>query len=191
MSLAGKILSAAKNRLNGPLPGMQAGVDVHLGRPHRITNPKHIHIGDRTFIHDNAMISPICEYGGQRFNPLVEIGSDVHIGPNLYLACISRVRIGDGTVLSEGVYLNDCNHGMDPVAGHIMKQPLVHGGDVMIGRSCFLGLRSVIMPGVELGDHCVVGIQSVVTRSFPAYCMLWGFPARVICRYDPESGRWI
>lgn len=180
-----------KKMLTRPLPGMIAGREVIIERPHRISRPEFIRIGDRTHIHRNAMIAPICEYAGVRFVPRIEIGSDCYIGPNLYLACIHRITIGDGSVLSEDVYINDSNHGLDPDAGLIMNQPLSHGGDVSIGKSCFLGLRSAIMPGVTLGDHCIVGIGSVVTTSFPAYSMVGGAPARLRKRYDPDRKDWV
>ncbi len=51
-----------------------------------------------------------------------------------------------------------------------------------IGRSCFVGGRSIIMPGVEIGDECVVGAGSVVTRNVPDRCIVAGNPARIIRR---------
>ena len=175
----------------GPLPKMHAGIEVVIERPHHISHPERISVGDRTFIHRNALMTPIVKYAGVHYDPKIEIGSDVYIGPHLFLACIGRISIGDGSVLSESVFVNDASHGLDPEAGLIMKQPLVHGGDIVIGKSCFLGLRSAIMPGVVLGDHCVVGINSVVTKSFPAYSMVGGAPARLLRRYDPEQKKWL
>ncbi len=177
-----RLLSQLKTRIiklrKRAIRGMNAGQGVVVERPHRISSPECISVGDRTFIHRNALIDPIREYAGIRHFPKVEIGKDIYIGPSLYLVCVSRVAIGDGSVLSEGVFISDNSHGLDPEAGPIMKQPLVHGGDVIIGKSCFLGLRCAIMPGVTLGDHCIVGINSVVTTSFPAFSVIGGSPAR-------------
>lgn len=184
-------LSWLKRALKGPLRGMQAGTEVIIERPHRITHPERISIGDRTFIHRNALISPIVDYQGVSYDPRIEIGSDIYIGPNVYMACIGGIVIGDGTVLSENVFINDCNHGMDPEAGLIMKQQLVHGGNIVIGNSCFIGLRCAIMPGVTLGNHCIVGINSVVTTSFPSYSMIAGTPARLLRIYDHDLKSWI
>jgi len=177
--------------IDTPPRGMQCGSDVRIQRPHRISNARCISIGDRTTIGRNALIEPVLEYGQMRYTPRIEIGKDVYIGPNLYLACIGRLKIGDGTVLSEGVYLNDASHGLDPEGGLIMNQDLVHGGDILIGSHCFLGLRTAILPGVVLGDHCVVGLNSVVTKSFPAYSMIGGSPARLIKQYCVEKKEWV
>ena len=93
--------------------------------------------------------------------------------------------------LSEYVYITDNAHGLHPERGPIMKQPLESKGPVHIGRNCFLGFRVSIMPGVTLGEHCVVGANSVVTRSFPAYSMVAGMPAKLIKVFDHSKKGWI
>ncbi len=42
----------------------------------------------------------------------------------------------------------------------------------------------MILPGVRIGDNCVVGAGSVVTRSVPANTVVAGVPARPVCTYD-------
>ncbi|MDO4931779.1 MAG: DapH/DapD/GlmU-related protein [Prevotellaceae bacterium] len=37
-----------------------------------------------------------------------------------------------------------------------------------MGNNCWIGTRCIILPGVEIGDNCIVGSGAVVTRSFPA-----------------------
>jgi acetyltransferase-like isoleucine patch superfamily enzyme len=78
----------------------------------------------------------------------------VHVGENTYLAFDSRVLSHD---LTRGLYLH-----------------------TRIGRNCFIGGRSLIMPGVAIGDGCIVGAGSVVTKSVPASCAVAGNPAVVI-----------
>ena len=51
-------------------------------------------------------------------------------------------------------------------------------------------MNSVILPGTELGDHCVVGANSVVSGSFPNYSVLVGAPAKIIKRYDFATQTW-
>lgn len=100
------------------------------------------------------------------------------------------VEIGSGCVLSEHVYVSDIAHGLDPRGGFIMEQPLESKGPVRIGKNVFIGYGCSILPGVTLGDHCVVGTRSVVTHSFPAYSMIAGSPARVVKQYNPITGQW-
>lgn len=49
-----------------------------------------------------------------------------------------------------------------------------------IGRNCFIGGRSLILPGVTIGDSCIVGAGSVVTRSVPPNCIVAGNPAQIL-----------
>lgn len=49
-----------------------------------------------------------------------------------------------------------------------------------IGNNCIIGGRSIILPGVTLGNHVFVAAGSVVTKSFPSNCMIGGNPAKII-----------
>jgi acetyltransferase-like isoleucine patch superfamily enzyme len=49
-----------------------------------------------------------------------------------------------------------------------------------IGRRCFIGARSIILPGLTIGDECIIGSGSVVTKDIPPNSIVGGNPARVI-----------
>ena len=49
-----------------------------------------------------------------------------------------------------------------------------------IGRFCFIGARSVIMPGVTVGDGCIIATGAMVTKDVPPYSIVAGNPAAVI-----------
>jgi acetyltransferase-like isoleucine patch superfamily enzyme len=133
----------------------------------------------------------IKRYGNQTFNPKILIGDDVYVGTHVYLAATGEINIGDGCVLSDYVNINDTSHGMDPTAGNIMQQNLVSKGPIRLEPNCFVGYRAAILPGVTLGRGCVVGINSVVTKSFPPYCMIAGAPARVIRVFNFDIKSWV
>jgi acetyltransferase-like isoleucine patch superfamily enzyme len=161
--------------------GIAFGERSFILRPWTIHGSRHIRIGSHA----------ITQYAGIAYQPRIEIGEDVYIGRHAYLTSIDRIAIGDGCVLSESVYITDEIHGNDPRAGLTMLQPLFSKGPVLIGPGCFLGLRAAIMPGVTLGAHCVVGANSTVTRSFPAYSMIGGSPARLLKCFSHTEGAWI
>ena len=53
--------------------------------------------------------------------------------------------------------------------------------DVVIKKNSWLGMNSVILPGVTLGENTVVAAGAIVTKSFPeGWCVLAGSPAKVI-----------
>jgi len=52
--------------------------------------------------------------------------------------------------------------------------------DTRIGRQCFVGVGAIILPGVAIGDHVIVGAGAVVTKNVPPECIVAGNPARVV-----------
>ena len=52
--------------------------------------------------------------------------------------------------------------------------------DTRIGHHSVIGGRSIILPGIELGNHVFVAAGSVVTKSFPSHSMIAGNPAKII-----------
>ncbi|MFT3968060.1 MAG: acyltransferase [Sphingobium sp.] len=59
--------------------------------------------------------------------------------------------------------------------------------DVRIGRNCFIGARSLILPGVTIGDGSIVAAGSVVIRDVPPGSIVAGNPARIV-RSDIRVG---
>lgn len=60
----------------------------------------------------------------------------------------------------------------------------------MIGDQTFIGMHAVILPGVLIGKHCVIGANSVVTDNIPDYSVAVGVPAKVIKKYNWKTGEW-
>lgn len=85
-----------------------------------------------------------------------------------------RIVIGKGTYIGPNVGIITTNHDPSDPDKHLQPR------EVILGEKCWLGMNSVILPGVVLGDHTVVAAGSVVGRSFPkGNVVLVGVPARV------------
>jgi hypothetical protein len=97
-------------------------------------------------------------------------------GPGVYYQNFAgRIKLGRGCYIGPNVGIITANHDVFDPDKH---QP---GQDVEIGEKCWIGMNSVILPGVVLGSGTIVGAGSVVTKSYPeGHCVLIGSPARKI-----------
>lgn len=92
-----------------------------------------------------------------------------------YIQGCEGIHIGEGTIWSFNVSI--ISQGHDLYDYNII--PKVN--PIKIGRYCWIGTNSTILPGVELGDNTIVGANSVVTKSFPdGNVILAGTPAKVL-----------
>ncbi len=62
---------------------------------------------------------------------------------------------------------------------------------VCIGKNVWLGEGCIVMPGVTIGDGCVIGAHAVVNKDIPAESIAIGSPAKVVKRYSRENKSWI
>lgn len=65
---------------------------------------------------------------------------------------------------------------------HFKVEPIV------LKRGCVIGMRSIVMPGVTIGEGAIIGTGSVVTKDIPPYCIAVGSPARPIKYFKNADG---
>ena len=87
------------------------------------------------------------------------------------------------------MYITDQNHGYEDVSRPISQQSQPERA-VVIGDGSWLGYGAVVLPGVTIGKHVVIGANAVVTQDIPDYSVAVGSPARVIRRHDSDLG-WV
>ena len=126
-----------------------------------------------------------------------------HIAVKIYpyiLRKVYKINIGKNTRISRHARMD---RGIKPKGIFIGDNTDVTGGvtilthdacrkiiaDVHIGNNCFVGMRSIIMPGVTIGNEVIVGAGSVVTKDVPDNCIVAGNPAKVI-KTGIRCGMW-
>lgn len=107
----------------------------------------------------------------------VVIGAHTRIG--IHNTIIGPVTIGSHVNLAQGITVTALNHNFeDP--GQRIDQQGVSTKAVVIGDDCWIGANAVVLPGVNIGKHCVVAAGAVVTKDVPAHSLVAGVPAKVI-----------
>ena len=107
----------------------------------------------------------------------VIIGSYTRIG--LHNTIIGPVSIGSHVNLAQGITITALNHNFNE-AGKRIDQQGVSTKPVIIGDDVWVGTNAVILPGVTVGNHCVVAAGAVVTKDVPDNSLVGGVPAKVI-----------
>lgn len=152
--------------------------------------------GDRITIGTNSLIgqgSELLVYE-KHFDRLLAsrlmIGDHVRITARCRITCAGMITIGDDTLFAPDVFITDHNHGMDPEAPCGYSPQDITVKDVTVGKGVWLGQRVCILPGVTVGDHSIVGANSVVTHNIPPYTIAVGVPARVIKTWNSDRKCW-
>lgn len=91
----------------------------------------------------------------------------------------AKIYIGKGTQIAPNCGFITANHDFNDLS---KSAP---GKDIHIGNSCWIGMNIVILPGVTLGNHTIVGAGSIVTKSFSeGNCIIAGNPAKKIRDFE-------
>jgi acetyltransferase-like isoleucine patch superfamily enzyme len=112
-----------------------------------------------------------------------------HVGKNVFIG--DNVRIDAGH--SDLIYIGDYSHVTGGcrllchqrdlknycVGDNAAKLPY-RLGEIHIGKGVMIGMESLIMPGVTIGDGAIVGAYSLVTKDIPAWTVAIGRPAKVV-----------
>src|SRR5687768_3597660 len=129
-------------------------------------------------IHPSSFIHPQAAVTGS-----VVIGKDVYIGPGAALrGDWGKIIIEDGCNVQENCIIH-MFPGLTVLlkeAAHIGHGAIIHGAT--IGKNCLIGMNTVIMDEVELGEECIVGALSFIKQGekFPRRSLIAGNPARII-----------
>jgi acetyltransferase-like isoleucine patch superfamily enzyme len=107
----------------------------------------------------------------------VIIGDHTRIG--LHNTIIGPVEIGSHVNLAQGITVTALNHNFSDANKQIDEQG-VSTSPVTIEDDVWIGANAVILPGVTIGEHCVVAAGAVVTKDVPPHSLVAGVPAKVI-----------
>jgi acetyltransferase-like isoleucine patch superfamily enzyme len=132
-------------------------------------------LADRVTIRERAWIQGRSGLNQPADGLWVGIGS--YIGPNAVLGIGGAIRIGAGVQIGAGFTVSAESHAADAngsyVSGHVSRQ------GISVGDRCWIGNNVTVLDGVDIGEGCVIGAGSIVTRSVPSFSLAFGAPAKV------------
>ncbi|MGW9103554.1 maltose acetyltransferase domain-containing protein [Priestia megaterium] len=112
-----------------------------------------------------------------------DYGYNIHVGENFYanFDCIfldvCEIKIGDNCFIAPGVHIYTATH---PLNTEERVSGAEFGKSVQIGDNVWIGGRSVINPGIKIGNNVVVASGTIVTKDVPDNVVVGGNPARII-----------
>jgi acetyltransferase-like isoleucine patch superfamily enzyme len=110
----------------------------------------------------------------------VSVGRNVRIGNNFLLNCGSEVTIGNDVTISANVFIGTTDFVISCDLKKSFSEWETIERPIKIGSGCFIGFGAVLLPGVSLGDGCVVGANSVVRGSFPPGAIISGQRSNIL-----------
>ncbi len=94
------------------------------------------------------------------------------------------IELGDHVRIASGTHFVTHDGGAHVLRGMGLLPNAEAFGKIKIGNNVFIGISTIIMPGVNIGDNVVIGAGSIVTKDIPSNCVAAGVPARVIKTID-------
>ncbi len=92
------------------------------------------------------------------------------------------VTIGSHCHITSGVQF--VTHDGGPLILRHKYKDLDYTAPIVVGDYVYIGIRSIILPGVVIGNYCIIGAGSVLTKSIKDHSVAAGSPARVICNLE-------
>lgn len=144
-----------------------------------------IKIGSSCYFGPNCRIEAWTKYNDKFYDPVIDIGEDVRINSTCHIGAINKVIIGKQTLLGSHVMIIDHSHGsnsIEELSMHPSERDLYSKGPIIIGERCWICENVTVLPNVTIGDECIIGANSVVTKDMPSRSVVVGNPAKIVRR---------
>jgi acetyltransferase-like isoleucine patch superfamily enzyme len=122
----------------------------------------------------------------------LHLGARCSTTDTLFNVVSGEIWVGDDTVFAHGCQVLTGQHRFArgkraslATEVNVAEVPST-GHDIRIGSGCFIGSGAIILANVEVGDHSIIGANTVVTASVPAHSFVAGAPGRVVRSLLPE-----
>ncbi len=165
------------------------GAGARIVPPFRFYGLNSMSVGEGVMINRDCWLQTVCHDARDGEAKLV-IRSHADLGMGAHISAARQVVIGERVLFGRNVYISDHAHAYRDIEVPIMSQGIDGIAPVSIGSRTWLGQNVVVLPGVTIGEHCVIGANSVVNSFVPGYSVAAGAPARVVRHFNPDTRMW-
>jgi acetyltransferase-like isoleucine patch superfamily enzyme len=144
----------------------------------QVNNPRAVAIGSYVTIASQFVLADLSPGRGEV--PKIHIGDGCTILYRFQCNAAQSVRIGRNVLIASNVLITDSDHVIEPNGTPVTKSRSFVTYPVCIEDNCWLGQNAVILKGVTVGHHSIIGANSTVTHDVPPYSVAAGNPARII-----------
>lgn len=114
----------------------------------------------------------MCDYG---YN--IHIGNNFYANHNLVILDCAQVRFGDNVFIAPNCGFYTAGH---PIDAKERNKGLEYARPITVGNDVWIGANVCVLPGVTIGDDCVIGAGSVVVKDIPPHSVAVGNPCKVV-----------
>lgn len=155
--------------------------------PLGINGYENIEIGNNVFIGYKSWIAAVPLTGEPEC--LLKFGNGCIIGNFNHIYATKKIVFGDKVLTADKVYISDNVHEYTNIEKAVLDQRIKQVSEVYIGEGSWIG-ENVCIIGANIGKHCVIGANSVVTKNIPDYSVVVGNPSKIIKRYCSKTHSW-
>lgn len=158
-----------------------SGKNIYICNKNLFEGLNNVSIGNNFTSKDGLWMATYNNFGNKSYNPEIIIGSDVHLSRNCHIGAINKIVISDNVLIGSNVLINDHSHGnSNDFSACRAMLPLESKGGIFIGENTWICDNAIILGGVNIGKNCIIGANSVVTKSFGDGVMIAGNPAKIV-----------
>ena len=178
-------------------PYLVAGSEANICMHHAADEARRItfeinqnyHTQDELRVLFSQLIGKTVDAGFCLFPPFyTDFGKNITLGNGVFInegCCFqdqAGIIIGDNCLIGHQVVFATLNHDIDP-----KKRANMFPAPIRLGKNVWIGAHATILPGVTIGDNCVIGAGAVVNKNVPPDCIAAGVPAKIIKKIQGEE----
>lgn len=131
---------------------------------------------------------PLLKFNGMNIN-----GMPRYIGPFVKFDDFDQIHLGNRNVISDECHFLTHDYSLTTALISINEKPDTDRAiikSIKLGNNCFIGKKSILMPGTLIGNNVIVGAGAVVRGIIPDGSVVIGNPAKVITKTETLAQKW-